>query len=410
MEYAGLTFDRSAIANVAAELDRQSRSRKDYVYPLNRLTYSDCGRLIFLGHDRGFTVGDRTFVDFNDAEQYLDHARGLGLRDSEDWKIEVSHGTPAIPLNDTAKGQLLEKLGVPGRFHNDLMGRGYSDVAAQLLRELLQRENRRVLVRTLDGRARAVLSDRYRIVSNSDLFFCAADKFRDVGAEVWQARLWDDGFQMYGVAGHIAGEVTTDRTFDPGDGWRSRWYGNAGDVHNPAVSISNSETGTGGLHVRIAILRRVCQNFCIWQDGVSQVHIGKKLSVDEGIILSEETKELEGKMLYSTIKDAIGTAFNEERFRELIAAMNGATADVIDEPKLAVDNVCRAYSISEDAKAAILAELRHSGDRSRFGLVQAVTHTAHGSEAAHAVELETLGGELLSMTSGKFAALATADA
>ena len=79
-------------------------------------------------------------------------------------------------------------------------------------------------------------------------------------------------FEVFLFSPHIFGEVRLDRPFDPGDGWRSRWYGQSGDSHNAACRVGNSETGTGRLTANLACLRRVCANFCVWTEGVATVH------------------------------------------------------------------------------------------------------------------------------------------
>lgn len=407
-EMMGVQFDRSYISRIVHEIDRQKKAKRDYVYPLSKLGYSDAGELMFAGHDKGFRVHDRNFVEWASAEEYLDHQRSVGAEGADDWKIEVVEGSPAIRLNDTARQQLLGRLNVPGKFINYLEGKEYRDIAGNILRELLARDDRRALVRTIDGNARAVLSDKYRILDNSDLFFCAFDQFKS-DAELWQARLWDDGFELFGVAKHISGEVTVDRTFDPGDGWKSRWYGKSGDVHNAAVRVRNSETGEGGLSVKLAIMRRVCFNFNVYADGVSQIHAGRTLAVDEGLLVSEATRELESQVIWSKVKDAITTAFDAERFGELMEKLNAATANVIpgkiEAVTSAVDNVVKAYEISDAAKSLILAELMGSGDFSQFGLVQAVTATAHKQQGGAASRLEEVGGQLASVSSSKFQTL-----
>lgn len=236
-------------------------------------------------------------------------------------------------------------------------------------------------------------------MDNVDLFFAAAARFNEAGAQAWKARLWDDGFELFATAPHILGEVTLDRTFDPGDGWRSRWHGAENDPHNPAVRIRNSETGNGGLGVDIAIMRKVCANFCVWTQGLVKTHVGARLEAGDGLIKSDQTRKLEGDLAWSQIRDAIDTSFDEKRFQELIAALNDATQVKVDEPTAAVDNIVAAYELTEDRRDAILAEFLGSGDQSAFGLIQAVTANAHKADAAgnhaQASQLEGIGAKML---------------
>lgn len=410
MEATGFIFDKSKIKGLLDEVTRRKAAARDYVFPLARLGFTDAGELVLNHAGKGFEVNDRTFCEWKDAEAYLEESRAAGSLGAEEWSIKVVEGPPSLALTGTALQQTLEKVGVPGRFYSYLTDKkAYNDVAGNLVRELLQKEQgRKVLVRTLDGRVRAVLSDRYKIMDNADLFYAAFEKFEEVGAEIWHARLWDDGMDLFGVRAGIQGEVTTDRTFDPGDGWQSRWYGKAGDVHNPAVRITNSETGEGGLNCRLAILRRVCLNFNVYTDGVAQVHLGKILAAGEGLLESDATRQSEGVYVWNKVKDAISTAFDPVAFQKLIDGLNHATEQQLPDVEVAVGNVVKEYSISEDRRKAIERALILSGDASRYGLIQAVTEAAHKATPAEAHKLDEVGGELASMADSRFTELVAA--
>lgn len=406
MEATGFLFDKSKIKNLLSEIRRRQAAARDYVFPLGKLGFDDSGKLVFAHQAKAFHVNDRTFCEWADAEQWIETSRTDKTVGAEDWKIEVQDSPPVIPLSGNALQQLLGRVNVPGRFYSYLTGKGFNDVSGNLVRELIQKDpNRRLLVRTLDGRCRAVLSNTYKILDNADLFFAAFEKFEQHEAEIWHARLSDDGMDLFGVRGNVSAEVTTDRTFDPGDGWASRWFGKAGDVHNPAVRITNSETGEGGLHVDLAILRRVCCNFNVWCDGVSQIHLGKILSADDGLLQSDETRKSAGVYVWNKVKDAITTAFDEVRFTALMARLNETTQQALPDPVKAVDNVVAEYEITDERKRAIEKALILSCDNSRFGLIQAVTEAAHTADSETAHRFEEIGAELTDMADSKFAAL-----
>lgn len=405
MQMEGITFDKAAIARTVGEIERQKQAKRDLVIPVDKLSYTDEGQLVFSGVEKTFEVDGRLYFTWQEAEKAADETGST---------IVPKDGVGAMPLTRTASSQLLGRLEVPVKFADNLVDRKYNDLLGDLLRGILSRQkDKRFLVRTLDGKVRAVLSDRYRVLDNSDLFFCAAEKFGDVGAQIWKARLWDGGFEMFGVAPHIAGEVSTDRTFDPGDGWQSRWHGKAGDVHNAAVRLSNSETGEGGMSVKLSIFRKVCFNFNVWTDGVSVIHAGKVNQAADGLLLaSDATKQLESQLIWSRVKDAITTAFDPVKFQSYIDALNNCTKQQLPDARIAVSNVSEEYKISEERKAAILADLLGSGDLSRFGLCQSITQAAHLADkegrAEEASSLETLGGVIVTMDDKKFASLVAA--
>jgi hypothetical protein len=114
-------------------------------------------------------------------------------------------------------------------------------------------------------------------------------------------------------------------------------------------------------------------------------------------------------LVWKKVRDAIRTAFTPEKFREYIDRLNGLTQQVVPEPEVAVANVVKAYAITEDRKATILGNLFATGDRSRYGLVQAVTAAAHLADsqgrAEEASTLEEVGGKLVAMPDTQWAGL-----
>lgn len=405
------TFERRYCGKLVEELNRQKKMKLDYVYPVSKLEMTTDGTIQWEATDT-FKVGETIFTSWADAEAHADANGG---------KIEPLGKSGALPLSTTAEVQICERMQIPRRYIQLLREKKMGELAAHNFNELFKTDNRRFLVRTLDGRVRAILSDRYRILDNADLFFKAAEQFGKAGADLWNARLWDDGFQMLGVSSGIHGNVSTDRTFDPGDGWMSRWAGGETDVHNAAVSIENSETGRGGLTIRPAIMRKVCANFNVWGDVKSNIHIGGKLANDgllkhlgmnepgDSVVFSDETLAHESRAIWGKIADVIATAFDPKRFQDYIDLLNHATTVEIKAPEVAVANVVKEYDLTEESKALILANLLQSGDRSQYGLCQAVTYEAHRMDRAKKPEqanaLEHLGGELIEMSGKAFASL-----
>jgi len=408
-----MQFDPSAIQHTMATLERQRAERADYLFPAARLSYTDGGQLV-LSAQKTFRVGTDVFTEWQDAEKAAD------LNGS---RVQVENTPAELPLTGHAAGQLASTLGIPQVFIKNLREKKYSDLLGHNFRELLARDSRRFLVRTLpDGKGqrqvRALLSDRYRCLDNYDLFFAAADVAAEEvegkpRAQVWKCRMSDDGgqFEMFLFSPHIYGEVRLDRPFDPGDGWMSRWHGQSGDGHNAACRVGNSETGTGRLVANLSCLRKICANFCVWTEGVATVHLGKA-NEDDGLILSDETRQEANRVIWLKVKDLIRSAFDPEKFQRIIDRLNGITQQEIGDPQRAVDQIVSAYQVSEDRKALILGHLLGSGDRSRFGLVQAVTATCHDldrrGETEPASQLEELGAKLVDMPDNAFSALVRA--
>lgn len=369
MDHLGV-FDKDRIAKIANEVERITKARHDYIAPRSKLS----------------------------VETSAASPTGLALT--------VQNGKAStFPIERRSLVQLASSLDFPVKFLERLQERGHNDLVSANLSELLSREDkgskgepRKHLVRELDGRIDAVLSDSYRSIASSDVLALALEEFEKAGVHVWDLRHTPTEFRVLAAAPHIAGRVTTDRNFSG----VSRWEGAAGDVLNAAVSLGNSETGHGRFYGKVSILRRVCQNFCVWGDGVAQVHLGKKLEEGERAWTSDETRALEDKALVSKLKDVIKTAFNPEAFKRTLDAINLTTTRGFGEATATeiVDASVKIYGLDAARRESIIERLLKSGDKSQFGAVQSITAEANPEnaktldDAARSI-FEDAGGKIL---------------
>lgn len=395
--HAGLQFPgRHEVANVLKELERQKEARQDAVLRSDRLSLQ---------------VVDNQLL----------------------MRVPIRGSDRLVPMNSRAWGQLCSFIGLPKRapIYNMLMTgakaesgirrkknkdvedgdpRRYWATFTTMVNDILQTEKQTLLVRLMDDPqtntyCRALLSDQYRIVPNDAYFYAITEKLMKIGAEVWHARLSDDHFFGYAVSPGITSQINTDRAYDPGDGWQSRWYGKSGDVYNAAMSFGNSETGAGGCFIKQAILRRVCQNYCVYHDVMNVAHIGRRRG--EEVLLSEQTIVAENKVFFMKIGDHVDATFDPERFQKMIDAVDGAAHESIapSDVENEVENLMLVYDISQESIAHIKRHFYSEGDYSRLGLANAVTRHAHSesNEAEIGFDFERLGAEIVSTNLTKLA-------
>lgn len=411
-------FNGTEIRRILPAIKRQAETKKDFILPAPSIKIADTGQVILAGV-KSFKLMEtgNTYATWAEAERCAAKGERI-LPQSENGEFAMSR---------TAQRQLCQRLNVPIDFVDRLRREGQGDLASAVLSERLSRPRAgiderwldgpsgkksaglcngntdRFLVRLLDGKVRAMLSDSYRIVDNIDLFFCAAEKLQSVGGDVWQMRLTDDSFSLLAVARGIAGQVRLDRTFDPGDGWQSRWYNEGGDTQYAAMRLSNSETGGGAVNIAPAVMTRVCANFNVWAKTLRAVHLGRKREEDG--LISAETQAAESRVIWLKVRDAIDTVFDAQRFNAYIETLNVATqrnivADVHDANAIrkATELIAEKYEIAEDRANAIFAKLMDSRDFTQYGVSQAVTYQSHSADKAGAVDdaeqLEIIGGDL----------------
>jgi ribosome recycling factor len=362
--YAGITFPgRPAVGEILKELERQKEKRKDIVIRSDKL-------------EAKILDGQFLFAIQGPKEKYL------------------------VPMTRRVENQLASWMGLPmrSRYYQWLSLGAHTPDAKQTpqqtashwafwrdnINDFLHTEKSHRLVRLMDTAKgetywRALLSDAYKPLLNADFFYAVTGRLQEAGAEIWHARLSEDKFYGYAVAPGIAAQVSTDRSFDPGDGWTSRWYGKEGDTFNAALAFGNSETGEGGIFIKQAILRRVCVNYCVWHDVVNKAHIGKRRK-DEAV-LSDETMLKMNEVFLLQIRDYVKATFDPERFQLVLESINGSTKDVIEDADKATEAMALVFpGITEERRRQIRNLFIKEGDTSRYGLAQALTAVAHASD------------------------------
>lgn len=373
----GARFHPERQAEIAATVKRISETKRDYVL-------------------------DRSAMQLVSADNELT------------LKVDVpANGEPAhtelLSLRRKALTQLAGTLKLPVRYLDRLVEAGHHDLVAHQVSELLRREPKRHLLRTVDGRARALLSDSYRCVDNFDLLTVALQEFKALGVDVWDLRHSDDGdsFRVLGVAPAITDVIRDDR---PGD-HRVRRFGDDGNVVHPMISISNSETGGGRILAQPSLLEAYCANGYVVAKGFARVHVGRKAEDVGELFYSDQTKRLAGDLIVSQIRDLIRKTFDADAFKAIIAQANDATQRMIeDKPTERIDAAVGKLGIHPEHRDALLEEFFSGGDKSQKGLAAAITALANperrGDMADDLVsELEEIGGQVLMADAKEFQSL-----
>jgi hypothetical protein len=94
------------------------------------------------------------------------------------------------------------------------------------------------------------------------------------------------------------------------------------------LSLENSDFGNGALSVRAYLLRIWCSNLAITQEEMRQVHLGKRL--DESVLYSQRTYELDAETTVSALRDVIGAQLNADGLRRKMESVRLAHEQSVD--------------------------------------------------------------------------------
>ena len=141
--------------------------------------------------------------------------------------IETHDGVRTFRTTENCRRQLADRLKIPFAYFERMR----TDQPALLDRNIdtwLHAQPEQRMMRTLDGNARAFLSDRYRRLDNYDLLAHVYPMLRELpGARVESCEVTDSRMYLKVVTSRVQFELAP------------------GDVVHAGVVISNSETGQG---------------------------------------------------------------------------------------------------------------------------------------------------------------------
>jgi hypothetical protein len=342
------------LTELAQEIERQQKSKKDYI--------ADTSALVMIT---------------------LDGATRLALNTGE-----------LFPIRANAHAQIGERVGIPAKYY-DRMLKQNPVLLAHNVNTWLHQDTERRMVRTLDGEVRAFLSDRYQRIDNWNVANVVLPELMTVpGLTVRSCEITESRLYIKATSTAITGEVKSKRV---------------GDVVEAGVMISNSEVGLGRVSVKPYMNFLVCLNGMVRDSVLAVAHIGRKIDDVDGL-LSDETKKAEDSVILMKVRDVLKSAFDAAAFQRAIQKMDEQThqlikGDVVKSIELLGDTV----GLNEGERSGVLFHLIQGGDLSRFGVMNAVTRFAADVESYdRATELEAAGGSVLDMPQGSWERIAVA--
>lgn len=368
------TLRKTDFHTLLATLDEQQERKVDVVVPATNLCFS----------------GGNLRVLRSDLEPTLT-ADGV--------KSPVQEFVP----NDVFDGGLADRLGGPvtGSYLRKLRSEGWTDIIDGTLNALIhgkrrsadewlrEPQNRSVLVRALKdadggetGTARALLSDKYKIVDHVETLRAAMQGMRSAGLSAQHVTSCDlTARRMY-----VTIEVPEIRALAPDllRNYVSPFSGNRG-AENPVVHagfvLGNSETGDGTFFLYPRIVAEVCTNgMTIKKDvgGLSQRHLGARL--DDGLVdYSDATRRANHELIMSMAQDTVRTFLTPEYLESVIRKLEEKAGEPVAKPEQTIKEVTRKLEIPA-LYDDVLSHFIKGADLSRGGVMHAVTAAAQSAD------------------------------
>ena len=289
-----------------------------------------------------------------------------------------------LEVNAIAHRQIGTHLKIPAAYY-DKMLEEYPELLAQNVNAWFQREPAVRMVRTIDGTARAFLSNRYRRIDNLDIAGIVLPVLQEMeGMHFESCQLTDSRMYIKVVNTRLEAEVVP------------------GDIVQSGIIISNSEVGLGSVSIQPLVYRLVCSNGMVVNDAQTRRnHVGRVNEASENYQLySEKTLEADDKAFAMKIQDTVRAVVDEVRFTRVVNMMREAkdapmnTAAVPGIVKL----VSKDFHITDDESSGVLQRLIEGNDLTLYGLSNAVTrHSQDVKDYDRATALEGIGYNIPSM-------------
>lgn len=289
-----------------------------------------------------------------------------------------------LDIGPNAHRQIATHLSIPIKYYEKMQTEN-PELLSLNVNSWFTRSSDQRMVRVLDGRARAFLSNRYKRLDHyqiAEAVLPVIGQMPDVHFESCQ--ITEGRMYIKAVNPRLQTEVTP------------------GDIVQAGLIISNSEVGLGSVSIQPLIYRLVCKNGMVVNDAATKRnHIGRTNSADENFLLySEETLEADDHAFLLKVRDTVEAAVNEAKFSQVVDLMREAKSapmNTADVPAI-VQLTSKDFGITEREQPGVLQHLIEGKDLTLYGLSNAVTRFSQDVESYdRATALEGIGYNILSM-------------
>ena len=317
-----------------------------------------------------------------------------------------------MPIRPYAHTQFATHLGIPRRYYDRMASEQPALLAENLNTWLQADQDKKRMVRTIDGEVRALLSPRYRPLDNFELATAVLPTLMEANVEVLSAELTETRLYIKGILPSLSDELPEGLSWGAGHHAVGQMQERTGRIV-AAIVISNSEVGNGTLRVEPSVFTTWCTNLAVMaQAAMKKYHVGRAFSSDANFeVLRDETRKATDAAFWMQVQDVTRAAFQEDIWQAAVASIGEAGKAPITSTALpkVVEVAAAQFKLTDGQANSVLTYLAAGGDLTRWGLCSAVTRTANDQkDYEQASSLERLGGEILDLPSSQWQAIAEA--
>lgn len=304
-------------------------------------------------------------------------------------RMDVGNRLEEFTVGLVAHQQIASRLGIPYRYYQKMQAEQPA-LLDENVNTWLQENPERRMLRVLDGKVRAFLSDRYRRLDNLELCASVLPVIKEMkGASIESCEVTESHLYLKVINKRMKTEVAV------------------GDAVQAGFVVSNSEVGLGSLRVEPLVFRLVCKNGLICKDfSQRKYHVGRQIDESEDAayeIYSEETLRQDDKSFFMKVQDIVRVAADQAKFELAVEKMRETMHVPLEhEPIKEVELLADKFQLTQGERGNVLRQLFMSRDNTRYGLMNAVTAASKlCDDYERATDLERIGGEILALPTPK---------
>lgn len=324
----------------------------------------------------------------DNKRDFIVNTRNLQIQTNSKGESALSFSLNNKPItfkvNDNAHQQIASRLNIPTRYYQKMQLES-PQLLDQTVNDSFKKVAENRMIRTLDGTARAFLSDRYRRIDNLEIcaaiyHFIESTKFLSVES----AGVTDFHLYLKVINKRFKAEISK------------------GNIIQGGFVISNSEVGEGCLKVEPLIFNSVSKNALIFKDCLHKTnHIGRQFKFSAPCEIPDDERNYNANILAKLQKDIQSAVSDTGTFDTIIQLLKQVKQIPLQKNTIkTVESLANDFSLSPNERGDILRQLLISEDHSRYGLIQAISAASKISNSyERATELEHIGGALLYLSS-----------
>jgi hypothetical protein len=336
-----------SIQNLANEIERQAKSKADYMVRLGLLSMKTSNESSVL-----------TMEDPNPSD--ASHVFGI---------TELMHDQ----IGSWAK--------IPSKYYERMRQDAPSLLSFNVNHWFNKNTNVRKMIRTLDGNARAFLSDKFRPLDNWDFFNACLPIIQKMDCRIESCEITERRLYL---------KIVTEKI-----------QGNIGDIVQAGALLTNSEVGCGALSIKPLLFTLKCTNGAVMDDAsLRKYHVGRKYDFEDESFYRNETIQASNKALWMKVEDTLSGVLSETTFNFWLDKMKLSKSDGPNFHNISIEDgvnkITRDFSLQESERSAIFSHLIAGGDLTNYGIGNAITRTAQDVPSYdRSTELEGIGFEVM---------------